>query len=78
MDGGRFSLLFSEATVDGSALSVERQDQLLEGLSKLLERSADPAAAESTLRGSIVFGDEVVETLFTIREGLSRSAGADR
>lgn len=69
VDGGRFSLLFSEATVDGSALSVERQDQLLEGLSKLLERSADPAAAESTLRGSIVFGDEVVETLFTIREG---------
>ena len=69
VDGGRFSLLFSEATVDGGALSVERQDQLLEGLSKLLERSADPAAAESTLRGSIVFGDEVVETLFTIREG---------
>ena len=69
VDGGRFSLLFSEATVDGADLSIERQDQLLEGLGKLLERSADPAAAESTLRGSLVFGDEVVETLFTIRDG---------
>ncbi|MEE2939331.1 MAG: hypothetical protein VX460_02990 [Planctomycetota bacterium] len=69
VEGGRFSLLFSEATVDGGALSVERQDQLLEALGKLLERSADPRAAESTLRGSLVFGDEVVETLFTIREG---------
>lgn len=69
VDGGRFSLLFAEATVDGASLTVERQDQLLEGLGRVLAQSADPAAAESTLRGSLVFGGEVVETLFAVRDG---------
>lgn len=69
VEGGRFSLMFAEETLPGDALGLDRQNDLLDGLGRVLAASGDPAAAESTLRGSLVYGDEVVETLFAVVGG---------
>lgn len=69
INGGRFSFMFDEAPVRGDKLSVERQDDLVESLQRFVEASADATGVESTLRGSLVYAESVVETLFAVKAG---------
>ncbi|MEZ6016140.1 MAG: hypothetical protein R3F49_13555 [Planctomycetota bacterium] len=69
VDGGRFSLLFSDGPVPGERLSLEHQDGLVEALERVVAAAARPADVESTLRGSLVYDDHVIETLFSIVDG---------
>lgn len=66
VDGGRFSFLFDEAPVPGERLDAAARESLVEGLQAVVAASARPAEVESTLRCSLVYGADVVETLFGI------------
>jgi len=65
VDGGRFSFLFDEAPVPGARLTEEAQASLVDGLQSLVATGSRPGEVESTLRCSLVFDADVVETLFT-------------
>ena len=69
VDGGRFSFLFDEAPVAGSKLTEEARAALVDELQGLVVACSRPGGVESTLRCSLVYGSEVVETLFTLVEG---------
>ncbi|MEO0660898.1 MAG: hypothetical protein AAFZ87_05120 [Planctomycetota bacterium] len=66
LDGGRFTLLFVDDAVDGRALDVDGQDALLAALEGVARVAAPTRPLESTLRGTLVYGARVVETLFTV------------
>ncbi|MEM6671201.1 MAG: hypothetical protein AAF726_00075 [Planctomycetota bacterium] len=67
IEGGRFSLLFDDASVPGERLTLDAQNALVDGLQAIL-RSAAPGTVESTLRGALVYPTSVVETLFAVKD----------
>lgn len=69
IEGGRFSFMFDEQPVAGAKLTIEKQDGLVDGLQRLVDAAAGSSATESTLRGSLVHADCVIETLFAVRDG---------
>ncbi len=69
IDGGRFCWLPADGRVAGAKLTVERQSALLDALGALVAASADPTRVESTLRCTMVYEDQVVETLFSVQRG---------
>lgn len=69
IDGGRFSLLLSDEPIRGERLTLDQQAGLLEGLQSVVDASSKPDSVESTLRGTLVYDDFVVETLFACAEG---------
>ena len=69
LEGGRFSVLFEEGTVEGEQMTSAKAEELLEGLNEIASSSADPASVESTLHCTEVYDDLAVETLFVARGG---------
>ncbi|MFT7168037.1 MAG: hypothetical protein ACI80K_001162 [Paracoccaceae bacterium] len=78
IEGGRFSLLFDEVAVPGARLDVSDQEALLTALQGVVDASAKPDSVESTLRGSLVYGESVVETLFVPRSGVIEAVSRHR
>lgn len=61
-DGGKFSLMPDNQRASGARFGSERQELLLQHLQAIA--AATRGAVESTLRCTMVFEDEVAETLF--------------
>ncbi len=64
VEGGRFTVLLGERTLEPSELSSERLTVFVDLLQRLVEASADPERIESTLRCTEVYAREAVETVF--------------
>jgi len=78
LQGSRFSFMPSDAVLDGSMLGTEQQDAILALLHRIEEEAAAPNTLESTLRCTLVYEDQVVETLFGALEGGLTSVSRSR
>ncbi len=68
VDGGRFSLLPEGDTVPGAGFAEPGQQAFLQALTALLGAAAE-RSVESTLRCTMVYRAQVVETLFRVADG---------
>ncbi len=69
LERGRFSLMFDQTPIAGSRMDSEKSRRLVELLQDVVQESPKPEHIESTLHGSEVYSDQVVETLFAVRSG---------
>ena len=65
-DGGRFVVLFDDASIAGSQLTHDRLDELTNVLNDIAEAVAESGQMESSLRCTEVFPGEARETLFLV------------
>lgn len=78
IQGSRFSFMPSDAVIEGTKLGTEQQEAVLELLHRIEGEAVVPNSLESTLRCTLVYEDQVVETLFGALEGDLRSASRAR
>ncbi|MFQ5655434.1 MAG: hypothetical protein ACE5GW_11985, partial [Planctomycetota bacterium] len=64
IDGGRFTILLDDEIVPGDRLSEARRHAFLDHLNELVDAAGGARGLESTLRSTVVYDEEVVETLF--------------
>lgn len=67
--GGRYSLLPRDTELAGAGRGEDVQAEFLQQLGALAAATA-PGSLESTLRCTLVYADQVVETLFAVRAGV--------
>ena len=78
IDGASFTFLPSDATVDGARMDTASQSSVLATLRRFCKDGARPDTVESTLRCTMVYGEQVVETLFGVVGGDLRSVSRAR
>ncbi len=66
--GARFSMLPRDTTVQGAGFDEDAQSRFFAALEQLVAK-AHPGSVESTLRSKMVYGTQVAETLFAVRQG---------
>jgi len=71
-DGGKFTILFDNAPIPGDRATIEKQQQLLELLAKLIGATPSPETVESTLACKVVHDNGVVETVLAVQNGTLR------